>query len=117
MSTLPRLLIGCLLLIAVTLISERSKTFAGIVSTAPLNVPIILWILWGQTRGDSAALALTTRSMLGGIAATAIFILVCWLGFSRRWSLTPVLLAAYAGWAIVAFGPGLIHRLVERSAG
>lgn len=114
MSTLPRLLIGCLLLTAVTLISERSKPLAGIVSTMPLNVPIILWILWGQTNGDVAGLAVLTRSMLIGIVATAVFVLACWVGFSRRWGLGPVLLAAYALWAVTAFGPALVRRLVAQ---
>jgi hypothetical protein len=54
--------------------------------------------------------------MLGGIAATAVFVLVCWFGFSRRWNLGQVLLAAYAMWALVAFGPALARRVVERIA-
>lgn len=111
MSALPRILIGCGLIITVVLLSERSKTLAGVFATAPINIPIILWILWGQSNGDHVGMQTVTRSMLIGIMSTALFIAVCWFGFSRRWSLPQVFAVGYLVWAATVFGPALVRRL------
>jgi hypothetical protein len=109
--TIYRILVGCALITAVALISDRSRALAGILATAPINIPIILWILWGKAEGDYAGMQVTARSMLEGIASTACFIVVCWFGFARRWPLAPTLAAGYLVWAALIFGPALIRRL------
>jgi hypothetical protein len=115
MPTIYRILVGCALITAVALISDRSRVLAGILGTAPINIPIILWILWGKAEGDYAGVEITARSMVLGIASTACFIAVCWYGFHRRWPFALTLAAGYLVWAAVAFGPGLLRRLVERT--
>jgi hypothetical protein len=115
MSTPLRILVGCALITVVALLSDRSRVLAGILATAPINIPIILWILWGNNSGDYANMQVVTRSMLIGIVSTACFIAVCWYGFSRRWSFVEILASGYLLWALVAFGPILLRRLLERS--
>ena len=110
-----RILVGCALITAVALISDRSSALAGILGTAPINIPIILWIIWSKNESDYAGIELTSRSMLLGIASTACFIAVCWYGFSRRWPFALTMGAGYLVWAMVAFGPALVRRLVEQS--
>jgi hypothetical protein len=112
--TIYRILVGCALITAVALISDRSRALAGILGTAPINIPIILWILWGKSDDEYANIQATTRSMLLGIASTACFIAVCWYGFQRRWPFALTLAAGYLVWAAVAFGPALVRRLVDR---
>lgn len=114
MPTTYRILAGCALIAAVALISDRSRALAGVLATAPINIPIILWVLWGKGEGDYTGMQVTTRSMLEGIVSTACFIAVCWFGFSRRWPLVPTLAAGYAAWGAVIFGLALFHRLAER---
>ena len=114
MPTIYRILIGCGLITAVALVSDRSRTLAGILGTAPINIPIVLWIIWSKSASDYADIELTSRSMLLGIASTACFIAVCWYGFGRRWPFALTIGAGYLAWAAVAFGPALIRRLVER---
>jgi uncharacterized membrane protein (GlpM family) len=114
MPTIYRILVGCALVTAVAIISDRSRVMAGILGTAPINIPIILWILWGKSDGDYTNVADTTRAMLLGIFSTACFIAACWYGFNRRWPFGLVLTAGYLIWAAVAFGPELVRRLVER---
>jgi hypothetical protein len=109
-----RIIIGCALLTAVALISDRSNTLAGILSTAPINIPIALWIIWSKNASNYPDIELTSRSMLLGIISTACFIAVCWYGFSRRWSFALTIGAGYIVWAAVAFGPALLRRVVER---
>jgi hypothetical protein len=114
MSAWPRILIGCALITIVVLLAERNRTLAGIFATAPINIPIILWILWGQTEGNHANLQVVTSSMLTGIVSTAAFIAICWFGFGRRWSLPQIFAAGYIMWAILVFGPALVRRLFDR---
>jgi hypothetical protein len=114
MPTIYRILIGCGLITAVALISDRSRTMAGILGTAPINIPIVLWIIWSKSDSGYADIELTSRSMLLGIASTACFIAVCWYGFSRRWPFAPTMAAGYLAWAAVAFGPALVLRLTGR---
>ena len=114
MPTIYRILIGCALITSVALISDRSRILAGILGTAPINIPIVLWIIWSKSDSNYADLELTSRSMLLGIASTACFIAVCWYGFGRRWPFALTIGAGYLAWATVAFGPDLLRRLVER---
>jgi hypothetical protein len=114
MPTIYRILVGCALITAVALISDRSRTMAGILGTAPINIPIILWIIWSKSESTYADVELTSRSMLLGIVSTACFIAVCWYGFGRRWPFALTIMAGYIVWAAVAFGPGLVQRLFER---
>jgi hypothetical protein len=114
MPTIYRILIGCGLITAVALISDRSRVMAGILGTAPINIPIVLWIIWSKSESGYNDIELTSRSMLLGIASTACFIAVCWFGFGRRWPFALTIAAGYIVWAAVAFGPGLLRQLVER---
>jgi len=114
MPTIYRILVGCALIAAVAILSDRSRSLAGILATAPINIPVILWILWGKSEGDYAGVEEVTGSMLIGIASTACFIAACWYGFSRRWPFALTLAAGYLLWAAVAFGPTLLRRLLGR---
>jgi hypothetical protein len=113
MPTMYRILIGCGLITAVALVSDRSRTLAGILGTAPINIPIVLWIIWSKNESTYADVELTSRSMLLGIASTACFIAVCWYGFSQRWSFALTMGVGYLAWAAVAFGPGLLWGLID----
>jgi type IV secretory pathway VirB6-like protein len=115
MPTMYRILIGCALITTVALVSDRSTTMAGILGTAPINIPIVLWIIWSKNDSSYTDVELTSRSMLLGITSTACFIAVCWYGFSRRWSFALTMGAGYLLWAAVAFGPGLLAKLIGRS--
>src|SRR5215213_8993641 len=84
MPTMYRILVGCALITAVALVSDRSSALAGILGTAPINIPIVLWIIWSKSASNYPDVELTSRSMLLGITSTACFIAVCWYGFSRR---------------------------------
>lgn len=116
MPLIYRILIGCILITLVAVLSERSRTAAGILATAPINIPIILWILWGSSQGDHQSLQTVSRSMLIGLASTACFTAVCWFGFRQRWSFVQILTVGYAAWALVVWGPLLMRRLIERFA-
>ena len=114
MPLISRIVLGCILITLVTVLSDRSRTAAGILATAPINIPIILWILWGSSQGDHQSLQTVSRSMLIGLFSTSCFTVICWLGFRQRWSFVQILAAGYGAWALVVFGPMLVRRLLER---
>ena len=114
MGTLQRLVIAYLLITLVVVISDRSKAVAGIVATAPINIPIVLWILWGKSNGDGAAMQTTVGSMLIGIFGTGLFLIVCWYGFRHRWPFPATIAGGYAAWALAIYGPQLVGHLVRR---
>lgn len=114
MSPMYRILLGYVLITLVVLASERSRALAGILATAPINIPIILWIIAGRGNSNHAELVIVTRSMLTGIVSTAVFIVVCWYGFGRRWSLPHTFALGYLTWAVVVWGPPLVQRVVAR---
>jgi hypothetical protein len=114
MPTVYRIVIGCVLITLVAIVSDRSRTMAGVLATAPINIPIILWVLWGNTHGDYASLATVSRSMLIGLVSTACFTVVCWFGFRQRWSFAQIIAVGYLAWALVVFGPAVVRRLFER---
>ncbi len=116
MPSIYRIIIGCALITLVAIVSDRSRTAAGILATAPINIPIILWILWGNTGGDHAGMAIVSRSMLIGLASTACFTAVCWFGFRQRWSFAQIVTLGYAAWTLVVWGPLLVRRFLERFA-
>ena len=115
MHTVYRILVGCALITAVALISDRSRALAGIAATMPINITIILWIIWGKSEREYSNIQEVSRSMLTGIFSTACFIALCWFGFNRRWSFVMTLTVGYLVWAAIVFGPALLRRLVERS--
>jgi uncharacterized membrane protein (GlpM family) len=112
MPTIYRILIGCVLITIVAIVSDRSQALAGILATAPINIPIILWILW--SKGNSEHIEDVTQSMLVGIVSTAGFIAACWYGFHRRWPFALTLAVGYLVWAAITFSPPLLRRLVGR---
>jgi hypothetical protein len=114
MPTVYRILVGYALITAVALISDRSRALAGIAATMPINITIILWIIWGKSEGEYSNLQEVTRSMLTGIFSTVCFIALCWFGFNRRWSFVMTLTVGYLVWASIVFGPAIVRRLVER---
>ena len=114
MPLISRIVLGCVLLTLVAVLSERSRTAAGILATAPINIPIILWILWGSSHGDHQSLQTVSRSMLIGLFSTACFTVICWLGFRQRWSFVQIMAAGYGAWALVVLAPALVRRMIER---
>lgn len=116
MPTLQRLLVSYVLITLVVLISDRNRALAGILGTAPMNIPIILWVIWGRNGGDFVAVQDVAQSMLPGIFSTGCYIAVCWYGFSQRWAFVPTLAFGYVVWAIVVYGPTLARWLLARQS-
>lgn len=109
-----RLLISYVIITVVVLLSERSRFWAGVLGTAPINIPLILWVVWGATAGDYPAMQQISRGMIVGLASTVVYVVVCWIGLRQRWPLPTVLVAGYIAWSIVTFAPTIARQFFPR---
>lgn len=94
-------LISILIIIAVAVLRNHSKTLAAIFATMPINIPLSLWIIASADGTDQTAMADYAQSLVYGIFPTVIFIIVTWLAFRAGWSLLPTLGIGYAVWGVL----------------
>jgi hypothetical protein len=98
-----------LIIIAVAIARQYSKALAPILATMPINIPLALWIVYSAEGGDPASTEQFIQDMFINLMPTLVFLLVAWLAARAGWSLTPMIAASYAAWA-VALGALLLAR-------
>lgn len=91
-------IVSILIIIAVAVLRQYSRTFAAIAATMPINIPLALWIIYD--RSDRAGNAEFFETLLIGLPATMLFILAAWLAARAGWGLLPVILVGYAAWGV-----------------
>jgi hypothetical protein len=97
-------IVSILIIIAVAILRNYSKTLAAIFATMPINIPLALWIVaaGGDTTKESMT-ALTTN-MFWNMFPTVVFIGVVVLAVKAGWALFPSILTGYAAWGLVLAG-------------
>jgi hypothetical protein len=93
-------IVSILIIIVVAILRQYSRTFAAIVATMPINVPLALWIVYSGDAVDREAIVEFTQNLLIGMPPTFVFVLVAWLAARAGWSLVPMIAAGYAAWGI-----------------
>jgi hypothetical protein len=104
-------IVSIIVIIAVAVLRNYSKTFAAIAATMPINVPLALWIVFA---GDDDLTIRTTftEGMLIGIFPTAVFLAVAWIVVRAGWSLIPVLIVGYIAWGVSLAALLLLRRMI-----
>lgn len=92
--------VSILIIIAVAILREYSRTFAAIAATMPLNIPLGLWIISAGAEDKQAAMTHFSRAVAVNIIPTLVFILITWQASKAGWGLLPVIGAGYVGWAV-----------------
>ena len=95
-----QLLISFAILTGVALISEKSRSLAGILAVLPINVTLALWLVASNNPDDSKLAADFSRMMLLGLLPGIVFLGVCWAAFRRGWSLPLAIGTGYVVWAL-----------------
>jgi len=92
-------IVSILIIIAVAILRQYSRTFAAIAATMPINIPLALWIV---NSGDetSASMADFSKTMVFNMLPTVVFIFVAWLAFRAGWTLVPSILIGYLAWGV-----------------
>ena len=99
-------------IIAIAIIQERSKTLAALLATMPLTAPLAIWVVYSASNGDRAQTAEFTRSMILGIVATAVFVIMTWIGLKAKIAFGWAMALGWGCWALFALGlPALLARL------
>jgi mannose/fructose/N-acetylgalactosamine-specific phosphotransferase system component IID len=93
-------LISCTIIVGIAIIREYSKTVAAITATMPVTIPLSLWIIYAAEGGERAAVTQYTDALLMGIVPTVVFLVVAWWVSRAGWSLIPIVVAGYTGWAV-----------------
>lgn len=107
-------LVSILVIVVVSIVQERSRFLAAILSSMPLMAPLALWIVWSASRGDHAETASFAASMLLGIVATLGFVVGVWAALSRHVHLTWALASGAAVWLVVLVAGRLMHGVWAR---
>jgi hypothetical protein len=105
-------LVSIVIIIAVAVLREHSKSLAGILATMPVNIPLALWIVYAAENGERVAVVQLTDAMLIGIVPTVIFLVVVWGASRAGWGLLPMLAAGYGAWFVMLGVVLLARRLV-----
>ena len=95
-----QLLISFAILTGVALVSEKSRSLAGILAVLPLNVTLALWLVASNNPGDSKLAADFSRMMMLGLLPGILFLGVCWAAFRRGWTLPQAIGAGYLTWTL-----------------
>lgn len=93
-------LVSIAIIILVAILREHSRTFAAIVATMPINVPLALWIVYSADGGDRLVMSQFTEALLINIWPSMVFLVIAWLLARAGWALLPMLLVAYLGWGV-----------------
>jgi hypothetical protein len=96
------------LLLAITLLKDRSKAIASVLAIAPVNIVLALIILYGKFNGDSHALAPVLRNMAVGILGTLLWLVTAFLILRAGITLW---VAIPAGYAVFACWVWLVWRM------
>lgn len=91
-------IVSILVIIAVAIVRQYSKTLAAITATMPINIPLAMWIVFSGSENDPQTRIDFTEGMLTGIFPTVIFLIVIFLTTRAGWTLIPTLIAGYIVW-------------------
>lgn len=114
MSRVYDVLISLAVIVLVSWIGARYRSLSGIIATMPLTIPLTLILVYRSSGADPAATSEFTQAAIGGIAATAAFVLAAWFALQRRWPIGLVVLGGYAGWAAALLLWHLLRRILAR---
>ncbi len=106
-------LVSILIIIAVAVARNYSKTVAAVTATMPINVPLSIWIL-ARAEGDNKAVMVDfTGSLLVGILGTTACVVAMHLGARAGLRLGANLAVGYAAWGLVLGGISLARYLTK----
>lgn len=89
------------LILVITFLRDKSRTFAAIIAVTPINIPLALWIVSGATGDDPASLATFSRALFVGLIPVLLWVVTAFLAFRAGWSLWTTFGVAYLVWAVL----------------
>ena len=93
-------IISILIILLVAYLRNRSRTFAVLAGTMPINLPLTLWITFAGSNADAATISGFVRSLFLAMFATMLWVVVVFLTTRSGWSLVPAIASGYVAWGI-----------------
>lgn len=109
--TLP-IITSIVIILIVAVLRERSHTLAAILGTMPINMPLVMWIVWNSPVSDQAIMVGFVRSLIIGMIPTMLWLAIVFLVLRSGWHLGIALLSGYVAWGVlllVAIQVGLLR--------
>ncbi len=92
--------VSILIILAVALLRDRSRTLAAILAVMPINIPLALWVIASGSDGDPKLLSDAIRSMFIGLLPGLVWLGVVLWAVRAGWPILPAIGAGYAVWLI-----------------
>jgi len=96
-------IVSILIIIAIAVLRQYSRTLSAIIAVMPLNIPLGMWIIYAGAEDGQQAITEFNQALLINIIPTLFFMLVAWQLTRAGWGLWPTIGAGYAVW-----GAGLL---------
>jgi hypothetical protein len=98
---LAQIAISLAVIVLVTWIGDRQRHIAGLISAMPMTIPLTMWIVFSNTRGDYPKTSEFAGGALTSILGTVVFVFVCYLLLRVRLHFALVIAGGYAAWFVV----------------
>ncbi|MCS6911329.1 MAG: hypothetical protein NZM11_12305, partial [Anaerolineales bacterium] len=98
--TLP-VVVSILIILAVAVLRDRSRTLAAILAVMPINIPLALWVIASDPDGDPKLLSETIHSMFFGLLPGLVWLGVVLWAVRAGWHILPAIVAGYAIWLLL----------------
>lgn len=93
-------IISILIILIVAYLRNRSRTFAVLAGTMPINLPLTLWITFAGSNADPLTISSFVRSLFVAMIATMLWVAIVWLATRYGWGLLPAVAGGYTAWGI-----------------
>jgi positive regulator of sigma E activity len=110
-SRVTPVLVSILIIIAIAVLRQYSKTIAAIAATMPVNIPLGMWIALSGPDAKQADLIIFNEAVMLNLLPTVGFTIAAWLSARAGNSVVTSILIGYVVWA-VGLGILLIVRAV-----
>jgi len=92
------------IILIVALLRERSRTLAAIFGTMPINMPLVMWIVWSTPDTNQTIMVGFVRSLIIGMVPTLLWLAIVFLALRAGWGLIGAILSGYVAWGVLLFG-------------
>jgi uncharacterized membrane protein (GlpM family) len=108
MQILIKTIITVVIVLAVTAISKKLPSTAGLIGVMPLTGAIVLVWVYLDNQGDLGIMQEFTKGALWGMLPTIFFFFVAFVCFKKQFSLPMVLVSSFGAWTAAA----LVHQWI-----
>jgi hypothetical protein len=89
------------IILIVAVLRERSRTLAAIFGTMPINMPLVMWIIWSTPDTTQPIMIGFVRSLIVGMIPTMLWLAIVFLALRSGWQLWTALFSGYAVWGVL----------------